>query len=86
MDDIRESVDSNVTGCFGIRHNMRWCSFLMIALFSWVIVGFSIAMIVATVYFPADDIRYDQLVIWTNMLTMVVGVWLPTPKNKTSAG
>jgi len=74
---------SHVTGCFGMKHSLRWCSFLMIALISWVLLLFSMCMVCLTLYLPNDGgIRYDQLVIWTNIITMIVGVWLPQPKNK----
>jgi hypothetical protein len=72
-----------VTGCFGVRHNLRWCSFLMIALISWALLLFSMAMICLTLYLPSDcGIRYDQLIVWTNLLTIIVGIWIPQPKNK----
>lgn len=83
MDSLADS-GSHMTGCFGIKHNLRWCSFLMIALFSWATFFFSIVMIILTIYAKPDTepIRYDQLIIWTNLMTVVIGVWLPTPKNK----
>ena len=55
----------------------------MIALISWALLLFSMAMICLTLYLPNESgIRYDQLVIWTNILTMIVGIWIPQPKNK----
>jgi len=79
----RSHSDVYMTGCFGVKHSNRWCGFLMTAAISWVVLLFALAMIVLTLYVPnGQEIQYNQLIIWTNLVTIIVGVWLPQPRNK----
>lgn len=62
--------------------NYRAWTFLMISGLSWVILLFSMTMIVMTALNLISDNSY---VIWTNMITFIIGIWIPQPKNKDKA-
>jgi hypothetical protein len=74
--------DSEMVGCFGLKHSTKWCSFLMISLISWFLLIFSVSMIILYVIrnLLGLDLDANFLIIWTNLLTIVIGIWIPQPK------
>ncbi len=59
--------------------NYRAWTFLMISGLSWAILLFSMSMIIMTALNLIPDGSYA---IWTNMITFIIGIWIPQPKNK----
>lgn len=59
--------------------NVKIWTFIMIAAISWVLLLFSLAMIALIALGLVSD---SSFAIWTNMITFIIGIWIPQPKNK----
>lgn len=68
--------DDAVQGFCGVARSMRWANFCVVAVLSILVLLFSMGMAAGCV-FGIDD--HTQLVVWTNLITFIIGAWLPSP-------